>query len=95
MTVIFFSLKYGTITAAAIILAILYFIGLILFSINQFIHPLPVFRNKAAQLNIIIGRAISPLFMTFPTTAYYMAFLFLLLTWVIDLIITHKNRNNK
>lgn len=95
MTAIFFSLRYGTITAVAVIVAIIYIVLLILFTVNQFLHPLPIFRNKAAQLNIILSKALVPLFLTFPVLAHYMAFLFLLLVWIIDLVLTHKNRNKK
>ena len=95
MTVIYFSLRYGTITAAAIVISIIYIIVLFLFSINQFIDPLPVFRNKGAQLNVILGKSLVSLFLTLPTTVHYMVFLLLLLTWIADLILTHKNRNKK
>ena len=75
-------------------IVVFYYAALILFMINQFLYPLSYFRNKGAQLNLLIGKFLSPIFLVFPVNLHFVLFIILLLFWIIDLAFTHKNRNN-
>ena len=87
-------MKYGSFSVDRVVITIFYFLALILFTINQFMYPLSFFRGKGAQLNVIVGKIFCPLFLALPVSAHFVVFIFLLLTWIIDLAFTHKNRNN-
>ena len=94
-TIIFFSLRYGPQSVVRFFIAIIYFLVVCLFSVNQLMYPLAFFRNNKAQLDVIIGKALCPLFLALPTTAHFVLLLLLLLTWIIDITLTHKNRNSR
>ena len=95
MVVIIFSFNYGSTNTTDVLIAVLYFIILILFTINQIFSPMPYFRNKLGQFNVIVGKTLCPIFIAFPIHTNYILFILLLITWVIDIILTHKNKNNK
>jgi hypothetical protein len=65
------------------------------FVINQWKNPFPYFREKFAQLNIILWKAIIPIFLTLAAKDQFTVFLFMLLFILLDIIITNKNRTNK
>lgn len=94
ITAIFFSLKYGSTSGSSIALIVVYLMALILFIFNHISFPLPFFRNKFSQINTILGKILVPGFLLGSTNTHFLAFLFMIITWVLDLIATHKNRNS-
>lgn len=67
VTTIYFSLKYGSNSSQAIAFTVLYFIGVVLYTINQFFYPFTFFRNKFIQINTIIGKIIVPMYLLGPS----------------------------
>jgi hypothetical protein len=67
---------------------------LIAFTINQLFYPLVFFRNKIAQLNMIITKTITPIFLSTSTASHFMIYPIVSTFYIIDLIATNKNKNS-
>lgn len=61
---------------------------------NQWISPFPFFRGKSAQLNQLLGKIFTPIFILFNYDYQFVVFIFLMLFLMIDAVINNKNRNN-
>lgn len=71
-----------------------YFLSLIFFAINQWLYLFPFFRNKVAQLNCILTKVITPIFIVSPIYLHFLLFIYLIFFYSIDIVLTSKNRNN-
>lgn len=91
---IYFGFKYGDIKVGDQLIAATYFISLIFFAINQWFYLFPFFRNKVAQLNYIITKIITPIFIVSPIDLHFLLFIYMIVFYSIDIILTNKNRNN-
>jgi hypothetical protein len=87
-------LKYGQMEVEDRLIVVAYFLSLIYFSINQWFYPFPFFRTKLVQFNMILIKVIPPLFIISPREIHFLAFVYLILLFSIDAILTNKNRNN-
>lgn len=94
MLAIYLGLKSGSQNIGGIALAVLYFLSLIFFIINQWFYPFPFFRSKFAQLNIVAAKATVPIFIVSDRENHYIIFVLLIILLTVDLLITNKNRNN-
>lgn len=91
---IYFGFKSGDMMIGDQLITVVYFISLIFFVINQWFYLFPFFRNKMAQLNIILVKIIAPIFIVSPIDLHFLLFVYLIIFYSIDVILTNKNRNN-
>lgn len=86
-------MAYGKGTPAIYVITIIYFIAFTYFIVNQWIDPFPYFRGKLAQLNIMLYKLITPIFLVLSPSYQYILFIFIVVFLVIDILLTNKNRN--
>jgi hypothetical protein len=91
---IYFGFKSGDTKIGDQLIAAAYFISLIFFAINQWFYLFPFFRNKIAQLNVILVKIVAPIFIISPIDLHFLLFVYLIIFYSIDIILTNKNRNN-
>jgi hypothetical protein len=91
---IYFGFKYSEMRIGDQLITAIYFISLIFFAINQWFYLFPFFRSKAAQLNCILTKAIAPIFVVTTIELHFLLFIYLIVFFSIDIILTNKNRNN-